>query len=1197
MPSLTIPLEGTNLIEASAGTGKTHAITILFLRLILQKPLEVGQILVVTFTEAATEELRLKVRERLRQAADAFLNGGDPEYELIDTLVREHGDPKEGYGRIRAAMRDFDEAAIFTIHGFCNRVLKERAFESNGLFDTELVADSEKLKLEIVEDFWRQKLYNETALFTNHVIGSTSPGKLLSLVGPHVCRPGLVIVPEIREIDSTEQEKRFVRRFQAVADSWRSSRNEVERVLMDDPALNRNKYRKSSVPVWIRDLDACVARGPDNPFLFKMFVKFTSGVIAESSKRNQSPPSHPFFDLCEELETARTELAGAFEKRLLNLKAELFAFVREELETRKKILNIQSFDDILLDLHSALGGKYGDTLAESVGEKYHAALIDEFQDTDPIQYDIFRRIFQARNIPLFLIGDPKQAIYAFRGADIFTYMDAKKRVEQSKKATLAQNWRSDPKLVEAVNTLFSANENPFLYDGIEFVRVAAADRKDRRELRIAGDRSECEIPLPSLRIWHADARKLGEKGKPINKTTGKNLIFRAVASEIARLLTLAGKNAAMLADRPLEAGDIAVLVMRNREAKLMQEALSMVNVQSVLHAAGNIFDSREALEMERLLAGIVEPGNEKLLRAAMSTELYGVTGEHMQYLIANESAWEELLVKFREYRRLWAEYGFIRMFRYLVSEENVLVRLMSLTDGERRNTNLLHLAEIIHRVCMEKKLSMPGAVKWLAEQRSPETSRSEEHVLRLESDENAVKIVTVHKSKGLEYPVVFCPFLWDDFKMFKGAPLLFHEGGDALRTVLDIGPDESGEHRAAAEKERLAENMRLLYVALTRAENRCYFTWGRFYGAETSAAAYLLHGETGQHTNGAMPLSDEEIRVRLEAVRDLSGGTVGLTEISDIREEIHVPQPQSVGKMRCRDFEGPIDNSHRISSFSSLLSGRPHSEELADYDQEEEEEIEIPEIDEESEPVMDVFSFPRGAKAGTFLHDIFENLDFTGNDARKREELAETKLSEYGFDTAWRDVVCGMAERVVTAPLEAGRDDFILSRISEKDRINELEFHFPLKKTSPRLLKNLFESHAGNGVPGDFPERAGRLSFSQARGFMKGFIDLVFQFDGRFWLVDWKSNHLGNSVQDYGTESMTAAMKRGYYNLQYLIYATALDRHLALRMPDYSYETHFGGVFYIFLRGVDASAGDYGIFRDRPPKELIEDLRCGLIDL
>ena len=1187
---LESPLEGTNLIEASAGTGKTYTIAGLFLRLILEKGFSVNDILVVTYTVAATEELRDRIRKKIREAMEAFSAGGSPD-EFLKGLVQKNPDPKAAIGLLQEALHDFDEASIFTIHGFCQRTLHESAFESGSLFDTELIPDQERLKEEIVRDFWRRHFYGASLEFIGYVQGKgLNPEYFLKLLGKGTAHLDSQIVPEIKSAKLGNLED-FRQASGKLKKEWPKAKEEVLEIF-SGPTL---KYYTNSQK-HIEAMDGYVANGAGLP-LFKEFERFTPTKLAANTKKNCVTPKHPFFDLCEGFQEKATALASEMDRQILFLKGEVFRYLKKELRARKERQNIQSFDDLLIRLRDALDKTGGDDLAKAIRTKYRAALIDEFQDTDPVQYAIFKSVFGGKESILFLIGDPKQAIYSFRGADLFAYMRAAGHVDF--RYTLTKNWRSEPGLIMAVNTIFSNGKNPFIYEAIPFEPSTAKERKDHEFLKINGKE---ESPF---HLWFVDAEKVAESGKPITKGRARELIPDAVAGEISRLLSLGKEGKARIGDRPLREADIAVLVRRNSEARLVQESLTALRVPSVLHSMGDLFETDEAREMSRVLSAIGSPNHEPLLKVALATDMLGKRGEDLEKLARDEAEWEDWVVKFREYNELWEKRGFIRMFRYFLYREKIRTRLLSFPDGERRLTNVLHLSEILHQESSEKKLGVVGLLKWLRQQRDPESPRLEEHQLRLESDANAVKIVTIHKSKGLEYPVVFCPFNWDGSEIGKKEEFLFHDPKDDWKINLVLNPEENP-NRMLGEKEILAENLRLLYVSLTRAKNRCYLVWGRFNEAGTSAPAYLLHPPEGNpedivEATGAKfeGLTDADIRGALKELALNAKGAIQLSDMPLGPGEKQLPAAEGGKDLFFEEFSGHIRRDWQIASFSLLVSDREKETktpshtaiDLPDYDQ----GINLQETIPEQEP-SGIFAFPKGARPGTLLHDIFEQIDFSGKDMSSIREVVAAKLREYGFEIHWQETVCDMIGKVLAVPLQPGKNGLTLSSIGMKDRLSELEFYFPLKPITPKKLKTVFAEHGRPEITGDFPDQIEKLNFLPAQGFMKGFIDLIFQFQGRYYLVDWKSNFLGSRVEDYGKKALLREMKENFYILQYHIYTLALHQYLKNRVRDYDYEKHFGGVFYVFLRGVDPERGaEFGIYRDQPGKELISALGRELI--
>lgn len=1174
---LNAPLQGTVLIEASAGTGKTYTITGLYLRLILENKITVNQILVVTFTEAATSELKDRIRNRLKDALAAF-SGKSVTDELICDLHRKYADAPESRKLLIEALRDFDQAAIFTIHGFCMRMLRDNAFESGALFDTTLSTDANLLTLNLIEDFWRINFYRASAGFVKYArqIG-ISPETLMNDLGRVFFQKNIKIVPASEPVDFSDAEACFTEAFDTLRHAWPSVRESVEDLLTHAPELKRSTYRVKSIPKWIAEMDVLSAAAIPTPLLFDTFHKFTNESISAALKKNCQSPQHPFFDICDRVKAGADTLIDFYTRHILALKHALFDFVSAKAEEQKRIKNMFTFDDLLLRLHDALNGPSGEMLAEHIRSEYAAALIDEFQDTDPVQYEIFMRIFDTHKT-FYLIGDPKQAIYSFRGADIFAYMNAAAQSEFQ--FTLDCNWRSHPGLVKAVNTMFSTSQNPFLFKEIQFIPVKAAS--NTASMIIDSKK------VAPLEMWYIPA---DESGKPVTKLKARQMIAHAVAGEIAHLLTRSTQKRLHIGERSLMAGDIAVLVRKNREADLIKEALFKYKIPAVMFSIDKLFDSNEAVELLLVLSGIVFCSSDNAVKGALTTKIMGVSGDELEQLIENESAWETRVTQFKMWHDVWRRHGFMRMFKLMLKEEHILVRLMRFADGERQCTNVLHLMEVLHDADTMQKLGMEGVIKWLATHIV--TPDQTEHLLRLESDEHAVKLVTMHKSKGLEYPVVFCPFTWSGSQLSgKAQSIVFHDPANDMRLTVDL--EATNENKDWYEKELLAENLRLLYVALTRAKNRCYMVWGQIKNAETSAPAWLF-----QPPDKASAPSSNDARGMLETIVDSSEHTIRFTDLPEYSALKGLSTPTPVETLSCRRFAGHIRQSWSVESFTSLVSGPAYQAEIADHDMTIDAYIEYSaqavENDEADMPT--IFTFPRGLRAGTFLHEVFEHLDFTNSAADYRKEVVAGKLISYGFDNTWLNVVCGMVEQVLSVRLEQKNNTFKLSRITNKKRLNELEFYFPLKRTQAGNLAQVFKKHAASSsAVSKMLHRVRQLSFKAVQGFMKGFIDLVFEYDRRFYIVDWKSNFLGDHINDYRDDALLNTMSEHLYILQYLIYTVALNRYLQQRVTGYDYERHFGGIYYIFLRGVDVSAGpEFGVFRDRPSKILVDALNKVLL--
>ena len=830
------------LIEASAGTGKTHTISGLVLRLVLEKQLAIEEILVTTFTELATAELRDRIRNLLVQALTAFQTGESAD-ALIQPLLRQYKSDKQAQRQLSLASQSFDGASIYTIHGFARRMLRDRAFESGALFDAELITDQSDILHEITDDFWRKHFYSGAQIVTTFaLINGLTLEKFFRYITELTKNPRLLVIPApLRDIETVKAECASI--WDKLRDCWRRGEDQIRAIFKQNAWAKYTHGNQAKMEVYLGQLGECLSDAAGALDQLDCVKYFALSSIEKSVRVRQTAPKHALFTLCDSLLNSERELC-------VNLQAEFFTWARQELKRRRVKRNVLSFDDLLTRFDEALSGEGGETFARAIRGCFKAALVDEFQDTDPVQYSIFQKIYGGQKSPVFFVGDPKQAIYGFRGADVFTYIAA--ATAAPNRFTLGKNWRSSSDLVRAVNTLFQCNERPFILDGIPFEPVEAAGECDHDPLTVNGEKE------PPFKLW------LAIQEEPIKKADADSLLTQTVAAEITRLLN----GDAKIGERKVQPWDIAILVSRNQEARLMQSALMRLEIPSVLYSAANVFQSPEAIELKYILAAVSEPGNEKLLKAALTTDTLGVTGNDLDALVLDDRAWDAKLIQFQKYHQLWSEKGFIQMSRALFLEQGVRARLLGYPAGERRLTNILHLSELLHGMCVEHRLGMTGTLKALAEQiKNPDTTRSEQYEQRLESDEKAVRIVTIHKSKGLEYAIAFCPFCWRDAEPVRGQSVLFHQNG---KLALDL--ERSDANSRTQRWELLAEKMRLLYVALTRAKHRCYLVWGDFNYSRKSAPAYLFGVPKAQDALGDLERRSRgatAVQIREEVERSL----------------------------------------------------------------------------------------------------------------------------------------------------------------------------------------------------------------------------------------------------------------------------------------------------------------------------------------
>ena len=1164
--ALGVPLTGVQLIEASAGTGKTWTLSGIFLRLVVETDIALGGILAVTFTRAATAELRERIRGRLGAMLD-LLEGRETDDGLCTLLAARLTDTELARRRLRAALYGFDDAALYTIHGFCQRVLRDRAFASAMPFETEVLADASELLGAVVADFWRHHVASPPiaqdggpeALLHDAFVAwllkrNITPESLRAWLGPLLDKHELRVELPLEPPGGIGLIERYGLLRDRVSELWRAERSDILARL--DTGLRGNVYRADRIRNWAAEIDAYSRENGDPLALPPRLHRFTTTRLAAAS--TGAPPSHEFFTLAEDLLTTQETLVRSFEARLGALRQALLEEAHAALKERLREARLQTYDALLENVYDALTGPRGETLAALLRQRYPAALIDEFQDTDPLQYAIFRRIYGDGGNALFLVGDPKQAIYSFRGADLHTYLRARERCRQVH--TLDQNQRSVAGLVTALNTLFGAHAHPFRLPRIAFTPVRAPDTP--RAALVEHGRSD---PAP-LRVFLCRS-----KDKPLSKTEARSWAATTVAAEIARLLAAAEAGGVRLGDRPLGARDIAVLVNEHTQGTEVRNALQALGIACAQRSKDSVFHSPEAEQLERLLLALCEPRRIGWVRAALATDLFGLAAHELAALTADGDPLETRLADFEHYHTLWRLHGFIHMFRRLVAECGIAARLGGFSDGDRRLTNLFHLAELVH---CARLYGMEAEIAWLAARRR-DAGPSEDAELRIEGDEGLVQIVTIHLSKGLEYPVTFVPFLWDGkSRAARGDTCLYHDPEDDDRPVLDLGSARRREAATLAREEELAERLRLAYVALTRARNRSYLCFGRINQAEASPLAWLLFGTDA----GPLP-ADPDIEDRF---RTLSAEAHGHIRIEDRPHP--VPRRALVAPMgsplAARRLERPVPAPERVVSFTSLhRAGGEWRAELPDHD--EGEASAVP-----GEPGGGRSDFPRGAVAGDCLHEVLERIDFSASPDDWRGVIGR-RLAESAYAPGWATALSGWIAEVLATPLWTGGGvPFCLARLSPRAVLKELEFELPLGPLEPSAITAIAARH-GLALP--------PLAHERLYGYLKGYIDLVFVHEDRFYIADYKSTWLGAGPADYTQAALEAAMAASGYHLQYLLYTVALHRWLGRRIAGYDYERCFGGVYYLFLRGmqpgrIDSRGRPFGVYRARPALGLIEAL-------
>lgn len=1199
---LRFPLWGSRLIEASAGTGKTYTIAALYVRLVLGHGGEVAfsreltppEILVVTFTEAATKELRERIRRRLSEAARWFGHpAAEAAPEWVDDFLRElraQYAAKDWSGcerRLQAAAEWMDEAAVSTIHGWCHRMLREHAFDSGSLFSETLETEPDDLLLEAVRDYWREFFMplpaESLALLRGWFKDAFVPEKFQGALARLLPLAGeLEEGPEPAEV--AEEVRRQWREAKAPWGKW-----VPELQTFFDEARNRKEIDGRTLRAdYVQDWLAALARWRDDPLAEapdlskKAWSRLTRTGLDEAWKSGEAP-RHEAIDALENLHPQLERLREQGKASILQHAARWVAQRFSVLQRRRAQLG---FDDLLTRLDQALRGPNGARLAARIRQSFPVALIDEFQDTDPVQYRIFEAVYAPQeNDPqtaLILIGDPKQAIYAFRGADIYTYLEARRACGE-RRYTLRRNFRSTRAMVEAVNRVFvNAQEKgeagAFLFrtaEGEDLLPFLRAEANGLNEQFVCEENEP-----PALMAWWVQGEEATE---PLGVKEYRDQLAHGCAEEIVRLLRLGREGRAGFVDpakgtmRPVRAADVAVLVHTGEEAKLVRAALARRGVRSVyLSERSSVFASPAAADLQRWLEACAEPQNDARLRSALASATLGRSWEEIDVLERDVLAWEAEVARFLGYRDLWRRQGVLPMLRRLMHDFDVPARLLAGEtpegdSGERRLTDLLHLSELLQK--MSRGLDGEHAlIRALAEARQDGGQGAEERQLRLESDEALVKVVTVHKAKGLEYPLVFLPFACSFRQVEKDdLPLVWHD--EAGRRQVSLRADETA--LACAERERLAEDLRKLYVALTRARFATWIGVGALENLHASAMGYAL----GVRQGDSVP----EVRQKLDSLAEGCDFLV-IAPVPVPGEERLPADGEGITLGPARTPRRRIFASWGISSYSGLRSTLAADPQTPD-------EAKVRELVHApppgpTVPATGIHALPPGAATGTFLHGLLEWAARQGfatvcadGGMRLRDQVAR-RCAVRGW-TAHVELLTHWLLTVMQANLPLpGGGTCQLATLS--DYLPEMEFWFSVPETRIDALDALVQRHTLKGA-----ERP-RLTPGRIKGMIKGFIDLVFCWEGRHYVLDYKSNVLGATDAAYGRTALEAAVLEGRYDLQYALYLHALHRHLRVRLPDYEPQRHLGGAGLLFLRGIHGPAK--GVLFEQATAPLLDGL-------
>ena len=1189
--------KGLTLLEASAGTGKTYTITSLVLQLVGIHHVPLREILLVTFTRNATAELRERVRKRLVNAIGELSRDEPPTDDVVRHLIADGRDRAVVLSHLRRAVERFDECVIRTIHGFCQRMLQEHAPVAGVDVDLELEPNAAELVEDLVDDWLSRALYEEDPRWHDFLDAHSvySRDTLVSLAKKAVDNPDLLVTPPPTPAGLEMLQEQLETLRQSWAGGWSEELVQAISQAHADKrfAPRQRTYTAKTAPELVDEVSRWLVDGP----LTTDAPKGVDKLLALPGKVVEGHFDHPAIAALGNLtEHASRHAAGQ--------QARFIAWVRDAFERTCRRQRIQPYAELVRSLANRVGpdadANTRTALTHAIGGAFQAALIDEFQDTDNAQWTLFREVFGQGAHWLYLIGDPKQAIYRFRGANVHVYLAAR-QAAGDRVFTMTTNWRSDPGVLTGLNYLMGEGDF-FAGSGIDYVPVTAPDGHGATLTWLeASEVSPHPVQLATVDWTTAGLAEPPKNG--LTKDVATETCARVAAQDIVALLQSGATLHTDRGARDLTAADIAVLVRTGGLGDAMQQQLRACGVPSVQTGRKSVLASAAAQELQRWLAALVHTGRDGAARAAGTTGLFGYNADLLIGVQAGDASamtvWDEWLTDLARWRDQLERHGFLRALRSALADHGVHGRILSTVGGERYMTDLLHAAELVHTAQQAEGLHGAGVLAWLARARQ-DASSDDDAEIRLERDDDAVTIMTIHKSKGLEFPVVVLPFLWherDTTRSSKG-PVVAPGASDATTRVLDLrGTPEA--HRRAQDAET-QELRRLAYVALTRAASRLMVYSARESGDETALTPLIAACETAP-----------------DAVHHTHASPPGSTTWS--------PPTTHAEDLRARRFvRHGLDRQWRRYSYTALTRNQavtyavPEDREGFDPDRLIGTPLSAvrPELSPPSDsPDVPLAGFPAGARAGIFLHEVFELIDF--QDAAEPAVLLpviERLLTKHAYQAEWAHPLAQALSQVLLTPLGGPLGNASLSSIPRSERFDELRFDFPLAGgddwgrtrratvRSSHIVQAIQLRQPDSAMRSEYMGGLGSLRLGSLAGFMTGSIDLVFRAGDRWFVADYKSNRIDPDqarrypIEHFALAPMRFEMEHHHYYLQYHLYTLALHRYLRHRVPDYDYDTHMGGVYYLFFRGMvgpDTPSQDgvvSGCFYDRPPAEVIHAL-------
>ncbi|QCI16115.1 exodeoxyribonuclease V subunit beta [Buchnera aphidicola] len=1148
-----ICLNGVNLIESSAGTGKTFTIVLLYLRLLLgvgrkkhyKKKLLVQQILIVTFTNAAKEELYIRIKNGIQNLYLACINNAtkDP---ILKSFLKEIHNIKEATDILYNAQNNINNCAIYTIHGFCQNILELHTFNYNITFKDTIIENEDDLYLQATQDFWRYYFYNLPENISKIIYQDySSPDYLLKKI-KRLCyikseNFTKKLIKNTRLIKNHEKNIKKINNFKKI---WLKN-NKKLLIQINELKINKKIYNVFNISRWINNITIW-AESETKDYIMPDSLRYFSQTNIKKNIKNNIILNNIIFKETEKI------LNNNFSLKKIIIQ-DAIQNINYFLLKEKKTQSLLGFNDLLSILLKII--KKEKFLQNLIREKYPAAFIDEFQDTNIEQYKIFDLLYKKnKKIALFLIGDPKQAIYSFRGADIFSYLYAKSKIKKC--YFLDTNWRSSQKICHAINFLFSQHNNPFIFQNIQFQPIKPSCQNFNIDFIINGIsqipisfflQDKKEVYIDEYQIW-------------IAKQCAKEISYWLSSSKLGKTKIITKKG-----EKNLTANDIAVLVRNQKEACLIQKELQKLNITSIYSSnKTSIFHIFDAQELLWILESILEPDNQKLLKQSISTHILKNISSIMIKKSTNRQSYF-LIEKLYEYYNMWEKIGIFQMIKTMILEYQITSSIIEIHKNYEKNLNFLHLAELLEEQFQffDKKTSL---IYWFQKKITNKNKPTCNEYIRSINKSESIKIITIHKSKGLEYPIVWIPFSVD---FYQSKDFFYH---DEKTYKIFFDREENKKSLKKSDEERLAEDIRFLYVALTRSIVHCSIGIAcllknkknkNYSDIHKSALGYIIqNGKIMNYDNLFKQLNILSGNKYIEIKHNSNNKTSSIYKKSIYLISKSITLKKNINKI------DTITSFTQLQKENKCLIKETFLEDSLNINK------------KKKSKKLTIHTFPQGKKTGLMMHYILKNLCYLKN---KNTDWFSKILDKYDFSLQWIPVLTSWIKNIITTSIH--NEKIVLSKINKNRFLTELEFFLPIKNTLySKELNIIMQSFdlISNTSP--------KLFFNPVKGTLTGFIDLVFFWKKKYYILDYKSNYLGIDNSFYSDQNIKKEMIKKRYDLQYQIYTIAIHKYLQKKVKNYNYQNDFGGVFYIFLRAISDNMKNNGIFYTFPNYTLIEKI-------